>query len=383
MTSHVDRSLGVSACFGGQDNDPAQDDLLLQVSSVSDNEPGSTDKKECVKCRSLKLTTEFFLKTYLVQRQEVHYSKCKQCISEERNERHNTLEGFLKLLLGSAKSSAGRRKSKGRATAGTFDLSYDYILSLWHQQQGRCFYSKLDLTTRRHSTWQCSLERLNVNMGYIEGNVVLCCCEFNNAYQWTLAKIYSILTVRLFSSLHVDFYPAVQRKKATKTILKLIEGVEHVQCTKCKIFKPKDQFNAKVSCGCKNCLKLYQIKYLSTPQGHFRMLMGSATGRAKKKKMSFDLTYDGLVALFNRQGGRCAYSDIPLQFGPHADNDWVCSIERIDTEKGYLFDNICLICVEFNTSSRLCACEEFKSGDATWNKCKFEQFIARLRCNNE
>ena len=83
---------------------------------------------------------------------------------------------------------------------------------------------------------------------------------------------------------------------------------------------------------------------------------------------------EDMIELFNSQNGLCAYSGIPLKFGSCKDNWWVCSPERLDTTKGYIKGNVCLICHEFNTYVQG-GCEE-SSG---WNKEKIETLKLALK----
>lgn len=70
---------------------------------------------------------------------------------------------------------------------------------------------------------------------------------------------------------------------------------------------------------------------------------------ARKRKIQFseDLTTEYLVELWNKQGGKCFYSGIPLSFDP---KDTVClvSVDRIDNSKGYEPGNIVLCCYALN-----------------------------------
>lgn len=55
-----------------------------------------------------------------------------------------------------------------------FDLSVDFLISLWKKQRGGCYYTGDRLTTNRgQSEWDdASLDRLNPLGGYVMGNVV-------------------------------------------------------------------------------------------------------------------------------------------------------------------------------------------------------------------
>ena len=62
-----------------------------------------------------------------------------------------------------------------------FDLTRDYIESLWEGQCGRCYWFKVPLL-RTSEAWHCqkpSLDRLVPELGYTKHNVVLSCLAAN------------------------------------------------------------------------------------------------------------------------------------------------------------------------------------------------------------
>jgi len=62
-------------------------------------------------------------------------------------------------------------------------------------QRGKCYYSDIPMNFTPNTPWQCSLERLNNDLGYIESNVVLICLEFNTSttVQWNREKFAEFL----------------------------------------------------------------------------------------------------------------------------------------------------------------------------------------------
>ena len=103
--------------------------------------------------------------------------------------------------------------------------------------------------------------------------------------------------------------------------------------------------------------------YLSTVRGKLHGLLGHAKTNGKS-----NLVYDDLVYLFNKQEGRCAYSNIPMQ----TSGDWKISLERLDVTKDYEKNNVVLICNEFNTFIRPAKTKQV--GSSGWNRKKFLQF---------
>lgn len=68
-------------------------------------------------------------------------------------------------------------------------------------------------------------------------------------------------------------------------------------------------------------------------------LWGSVCGRAKADGYDFDLDRDFLWELYQKQDGRCALSGWPIKFAQE-NKDNTCSIDRIDSNKGYTKDNV-------------------------------------------
>lgn len=334
---------------------------------------------QCEKCLKLKACEDFWRKT-----SGSLWSKCKECVFDDRQTYYSTLEGFLKNLLHGARNSAKIRLEQGRLSAGQCDIVYDDLHAQWVAQRGLCYYSGLPMVARSFSDWQCSLERIDQNLGYSSENIVFCCAEFNNAYQWSVEKVKRMLVIleQDDNIPAVEFYPARKTHDVRgKPDIVVKDGVEYIECTRCDNLKIRKDFPKVYSPGCKECRKKQSELHRQTPAGHLRQLMVNIRERTKKKqkKSDFedcDLTYDALTSMYRSQNGLCAYSGLPLTFGHHATADWVCSVERRDEKKGYTLSNTCLICVEFNTSIRTCKNESYYSGNSGWTADKFKTFVA-------
>jgi hypothetical protein len=139
-----------------------------------------------------------------------------------------------------------------------------------------------------------------------------------------------------------------------------------------------------MTAGCKSCCSIKSKEANATPRGQMRQLVCNARSRTKnrktkkttiKRETDFDIDFDYLVSLYHKQNGRCFYSNIPLNFGKYKDNDWITSLERINSLKGYTKDNVCLIAFEFNTTDYTCmSANETIEGSSSWSKEKFEYF---------
>jgi len=84
---------------------------------------------------------------------------------------------YPSIMFGRAIANARNRASKKEIP---FDITKDYILSLFESQGGRCFYSDIQLNIvkeneeRTHDPFKMSLDCIDPALGYVEGNVVWC-----------------------------------------------------------------------------------------------------------------------------------------------------------------------------------------------------------------
>ena len=69
---------------------------------------------------------------------------------------------------------------------------------------------------------------------------------------------------------------------------------------------------------------------------------------------------------------------MPLQFGISKEINWKILLKRIDTAKGYIKNNVCFICMEFNSIVNLKKTTENLSG---CNRNKVQDFITKMRIN--
>ena len=63
---------------------------------------------------------------------------------------------------------------------------------------------------------------------------------------------------------------------------------------------------------------------------------------AKKRNVSFFITYDYILDIFLKQNKKCALSGLPIKFWIKSKNsiDGTASLDRIDSTKGYVKDNV-------------------------------------------
>lgn len=84
---------------------------------------------------------------------------------------------YPNIMFGRAVSNA---RSRARKKNIPFDLDRGYVKGLFDLQNGRCFYSDLELSivkrdaNKMHDPFKMTLDCVNPSLGYVEGNVVWC-----------------------------------------------------------------------------------------------------------------------------------------------------------------------------------------------------------------
>lgn len=333
------------------------------------------DQKKCVACGKWKDIARFYKSkdTYSGRR-----GTCDECCKKVRRKSLDKCNGFLKNLLRSARKNSKKRGHE-------YELEYDDILRLYDWQDGYCYYSEIFMNTQVNSDWQCSLERLNPQEGYHIENVVLCCAEFNGQAQWSVEKIEEFKTLSMMPFHEIRTLQELIPKEKNSPRLPIrhekIDGLDFYSCNLCGELKPESAYNKLRRAGCKICLQIADVRRRRHPDAHMQKLIRSAKQSTKNflantKRVgdyTMDIDFDFLVHLWEKQGGLCALSNIPLNIGPMNEQDWTCSIERKDANRGYKRDNVALICVEFNTAIRSCLSEiENVRGDSGWTKEKMD-----------
>eukprot|EP01084_Bolivina_argentea_P099863 179449_1 len=175
------------------------------------------------------------------------------------------------------------------------NIDGEFLLNLYKQQQGKCYYSNISLNLQRLCDWQCSLERLDQNIGYNKENVALIALEFNHAEQWTLQKILEIPNlVHETSEIHITdemIYDALNTKwrgsghhnKQYEAHFKMVQDQKYYYCHGCQIFKSRDQFYPKGVTQCKNCRIQNELLKLETLSGKVSGMLGNAKSNARRR----------------------------------------------------------------------------------------------------
>jgi hypothetical protein len=97
------------------------------------------------------------------------------------------------------------------------------------------------------------------------------------------------------------------------------------------------------------------LKYYSTMEGYIRHKVYDCQASTKRRnargrKLDFDIDAPFMIDLFAKQDVRCALSGIVMVHKPMS--HWQASIDRIDTDLGYVRGNVRWVCLEFNGAAQ-------------------------------
>lgn len=124
------------------------------------------------------------------------------------------------------------------------------------------------------------------------------------------------------------------------------------QCKGCGGIKTREEFGenrlkrgACIRAYCKPCSLKKQSEWV---KNNYFMYLMSLVKRSRRNKDKHPCDIDALFleSLYKKQKGLCALSGIPLVCDKHSDHS--VSVDRIDSNYGYVKDNIHLVCKQVN-----------------------------------
>lgn len=84
------------------------------------------------------------------------------------------------------KATRLRSSAKKRLKDYSEEISGSFLLDLWNKQQGKCFYTNIEMSLEPSDKLRLvSVDRVDNENGYCEGNIVLCTYAFN-AFKFNL-----------------------------------------------------------------------------------------------------------------------------------------------------------------------------------------------------
>ena len=95
----------------------------------------------------------------------------------------------------------------------------------------------------------------------------------------------------------------------------------------------------------------------------FNRFIRSAKKRTKDKNyFLMDLNVEYLKELWDKQNGKCAYTGIQLKLDKSFSHIILASLDRIDSTKGYIKDNVQFVSTSINLAKNSMSDLEFKKG---------------------
>lgn len=130
-------------------------------------------KRLCPRCREIKALDAFRLYDGIAK-----YSYCLDCC--RAGERERQLEPVTRF---SRTLSAARNRAAQKSLP--FAITALHLRELWEKQEGKCHYTGEALTMEPNLRHTISLDRICPVLGYVPGNVVLC-CDIVNKMKWDM-----------------------------------------------------------------------------------------------------------------------------------------------------------------------------------------------------
>ena len=311
---------------------------------------------------------------------------CRQCLKLRRQGHENDVTHFFTEMIRSAKQHSMKRKGDAGNPPqwNGIDDFLPWALQQLESQGFRCAVSDCNITNPK----ELSLERIDVKKAYAAENCVFILRYFQSfgphcvdgmACQWTREKFLAVPSLRIK---HVDYEhevrlarnytPSGNADRAFKIKGRRVGG-EWVSCNsqgelakkfgvdqgqisrksqKAHTFQIKDVEVEIVNT--KECQKLEDAPLLYMAYKSFARHMDHRTeAKNKKRKQRGDdemdtpeISFDYFVNVYERQGGRCLYTGVPLCLAKKC--DWMISLERVDDAVGYIPKNVALVCHEVN-----------------------------------
>lgn len=297
-------------------------------------------------------------------------------------------EDRRKLLELTQNTKQRHKKIRKFQWSGTYDVDFQFLLNLLTKNEMRCEMTGLCLNLNKNDDLSASLERKDTKKTYCKSNLCFVTSRFNNVAgeagwdgttaQWTSEKFLHVLNHHFHPAQNTEFFLnfGPQRKRKIFAEPRKINGT--YRCVSCEEWKLAEDFHYsskdpyRIQRVCISCV---QTSYAATqsPNAFFKKLATTARKNAKRRLKNgrteageFKIDWRDVQTLYVEQHGLCAVSDMPLLLKQGA---WMCSLNRIDDDFGYVPQNVELVCYEFNTVAK-------------WSRSFLQNLIHFYRENN-
>lgn len=216
-------------------------------------------------------------------------------------------------------------------------------------QQHECILLSTYTTSNSQLTIQCACghERVSTFSRIKLWNQYLCKkCTIRKTYRETYRR-----KTTLSSSKQLRKLETLLKRKRLYTIDFGDNYGKMIRCFTCKRMKPSYLFNndpRKVNnkrSSCKKCMVEHHNRRRANwtlEQFAHNMLRGARTSAKKRRERHrncpFGLSLEDILSLRHKQGNRCVYSGLELQWYVNAPN--MASIDRKSSENGYIITNV-------------------------------------------
>ena len=95
-----------------------------------------------------------------------------------KNYRTSTLRRFVAKKLSNVRSRAFKQKDANKKKV---DITIDFLVDLYHKQNGQCAITKHKMTKEFNCLYGMSVDRIDSSKGYLKDNVQLVCQAINFA----------------------------------------------------------------------------------------------------------------------------------------------------------------------------------------------------------
>ncbi len=246
-------------------------------------------------------------------------SSCKKCRKHDSAKCYSKLDNYVKLLLKNTKHNITKK-----ARQIEFNITHNDVIELYEKQNRCCALSgikmkheyKVTTDKKQHivSKYNISIDRINSKKGYTLDNIQLVCAIINRMkYKFSCQKF-------------IDFCTSVYEQSC---------NLNHFN----EIYLPDEL--------CSNQIK----KYISTKYCDMK-----CNQIKRAKDIEILVTKDDIMKILIEQNGYCALSGNKLTFilgtkskiNQHEISELNMSIDRKDSTKNYIKDNIQLISTSLN-----------------------------------
>lgn len=147
---------------------------------INDNSPEGM--KICRACYEPKPHDQFGNYTRNADGLQSYCKSCKRALSNEAQKRIRETDWARRILQYVRTAYAGAKRRKKVLEWEPTDITTEFLWSLLKEQGGKCYWTGVTLSLEEMGKpWSVSLDRIDCDRGYLQGNVALVCKATNLA----------------------------------------------------------------------------------------------------------------------------------------------------------------------------------------------------------